>query len=146
MHFQAPQDKLPEAFEALRKTFVSELENPGYRLSVANRLWGQEGYHFLPDFLAITRDSYHAELALVDFFHNTEQAREIINQWVEAQTQEKIKDLLPSRHAHPCNPAGADQRDLLQGGLDPPVSQGGDPGRGFPRHGRQDHPRTSHAH
>ncbi len=95
LHFPAPQEKLPEAFESLRKSLKSESEKPGYQLSVANRLWGQEGFHILPDFLAITRDSYQAELALVDFAGNTEGARAIINQWVEAQTREKIKDLLP---------------------------------------------------
>jgi serpin B len=96
LHFPAPQDKLPEAFEALRKTCQSELETPGYHLSVANRLWGQQGYHFLPDFLAITRDSYQAELAQVDFVRDPEGARELINQWVETQTRQKIKDLVPS--------------------------------------------------
>ena len=71
-------------------------EKPGYRLNVANRLWGQQGYHFLPDFLALTRDYYDAELAEVDFVRQTEQARATINQWVEEQTQEKIKDLVPA--------------------------------------------------
>ena len=61
---------------------------------MANRLWGQQGYHFLPDFLAITRDHYHAELAEVDFIGHTELARETINDWVEKQTQDKIKDLV----------------------------------------------------
>jgi serpin B len=96
LHFPAPQDKLPEAFEALRKMFQTEIETRGYHLSVANRLWGQQGYHFLPDFLAVTRDSYHAELAQVDFVRDPEGARDLINQWVEAQTREKIKDLVPS--------------------------------------------------
>ena len=95
LHFPAPQEKVHEAFASLSKSFKSETEKPGYQLSVANRLWGQQGYHILPDFLAITRDSYQAEMALVDFVNNTERARAVINQWVEAQTQEKIKDLLP---------------------------------------------------
>ena len=69
-------------------------EKPGYRLHVANRLWGQQGYHFLLDFLAVTRDHFHAELAEVDFIGHTEIARETINQWVEKQTQDKIKDLV----------------------------------------------------
>ena len=69
-------------------------EKPGYRLHVANRLWGQQGYHFLPDFLAVTRDDFHTELAEVDFIGHTELARETINEWVEKQTQDKIKDLV----------------------------------------------------
>ena len=61
---------------------------------MASRLWGQQGYHFLPDFLAVTRDFYHAELAEVDFVGHTELARETINKWVEEQTQDKIKELV----------------------------------------------------
>ena len=85
----------PPGLRALGNSFKSEHEQPGHQLSVANRLWGQEGFHILPDFLAITQKSYHAELALVDFAHDTETARETINQWLKAQTQKKINDLLP---------------------------------------------------
>ena len=35
------------------------------------------------------------QLAELDFVGHTELARETINEWVEAQTQEKIKDLVP---------------------------------------------------
>ena len=56
LHFPAPQDKLPEAFPWLHAALRPVAEKPGYRLHVANRLWGQQGYHFLPDFLAVTRD------------------------------------------------------------------------------------------
>lgn len=94
LHFPSPQDKLPEGFRWLHAALRPVAEKPGYRLNVANRLWGQQGYHFLPDFLAVTRDSFHAELAEVDFIGNTELARETINEWVEKQTQDKIKDLV----------------------------------------------------
>ena len=95
LHFPAPQDQLPEAFRWLHAALRPAAEKPSYRLNVANRLWGQQGYHFLPDFLAVTRDDFHAELAEVDFIGHTELARETINEWVEKQTQDKIKDLVP---------------------------------------------------
>ena len=76
-------------------------EKPSYRLNVANRLWGQQGYHFLPDFLAVTRDFFHAELAEVDFIGHTELARETINEWVEKETQDKIKDLVTRGRSRP---------------------------------------------
>ena len=94
LHFPSPQDKLPKAFASLHQALRPVAEKPGYRLHVANRLWGQQGYHFLPDFLAVTRDHFHAELAEVDFIGHTELARETINEWVEKQTQDKIKDLV----------------------------------------------------
>jgi serpin B len=95
LHFEGPRDKLDEAFAAIRQQLAPRGENPGYRLSVANRLWGQQGFHFLPDFLALTRDYYGAELAQVDFINHTEDARTTINEWVEKQTESRIKDLVP---------------------------------------------------
>ena len=138
LHFPPPQDQLPEAFRWLVAALRPAAEKPGYRLNAANRLWGQQGYHFLPEFLAVTRDSYHAELAEVDFAGHTELARETINEWVEKQTQEKVKDLVP-RGRHSRQQAGLDQRDLLQGRLDQAIPQGRHPGRGFSPLQRQDH-------
>jgi serpin B len=65
------------------------------QLRVANRLWGQKDYGFLPNFLQLTRTDYHAGLEEVDFVTNAEGARQTINAWVEKQTQQKIKDLMP---------------------------------------------------
>ncbi len=66
-----------------------------YELHVANALWGQQGFPFRPEFLALTKKDYGAGLRQVDFA-NTEQARQTINHWVEQQTKDRIKDLLPA--------------------------------------------------
>lgn len=66
----------------------------GYRLEVANRLFGQKGYGFLPEFLTTCSKDYGAGLEEVDFVAGTEEARRIINAWVEKKTQDKIKELL----------------------------------------------------
>jgi serpin B len=67
-----------------------------YRLRVANRLWGQKGYPIRPEFLALTRQQYGAEMLLVDFAQaEGEAARAEINQWVQQQTNDTIKDLIP---------------------------------------------------
>ena len=94
LHFPAPTGQASRSLRWLHAALRPVAEKPGYRLNVANRLWGQQGYHFLPDFLAVTRDFFHAELAEVDFIGHTELARETINEWVEKQTQDKIKDLV----------------------------------------------------
>ena len=96
LHFPGPQDQLPAAFAALETMLRPTAGKPGYRLDLANRLWGQQGYHFLPEFLAVTRDDFHAELAQVDFINETEQARATINRWVEQRTEDKIQDLVPA--------------------------------------------------
>jgi serpin B len=61
---------------------------------VANRLWGQKGFSIRPEFLALTRQQYGAEMLLVDFAQAEAASREI-NRWVEQQTNDKIKDLIP---------------------------------------------------
>ncbi|XP_030612509.1 leukocyte elastase inhibitor-like isoform X2 [Archocentrus centrarchus] len=65
-----------------------------YSLSVANRLYGEQSYQFVEDFLGKTRKHYNAELEAVNFIESYDAARLNINSWVEKQTQGKIKDLL----------------------------------------------------
>ncbi|XP_008061004.2 leukocyte elastase inhibitor-like [Carlito syrichta] len=65
-----------------------------YILKLANRLYGEKTYNFLPEFLASTQKLYGADLASVDFQHASEDARKAINQWVRGQTEGKIPELL----------------------------------------------------
>ncbi|CAI5780098.1 Hypothetical predicted protein [Podarcis lilfordi] len=67
-----------------------------FELSIANRLYGEEKYTFLQQFLHCTKEMYHAELQKVDFETKTEEARNQINTWVEKQTNGKITDLMAS--------------------------------------------------
>nr|XP_010966877.1 leukocyte elastase inhibitor [Camelus bactrianus] len=67
-----------------------------YTLKVANRLFGEKTYDFLPEFLASTQKMYGAELASVDFQQASEDARKAINEWVKGQTEGKIPELLAS--------------------------------------------------
>lgn len=69
-------------------------EAKGVRMKVANRLWGKEGLPFRSDFLKLTEKQYGAGLEPMDFASNADGARRQINQWVEENTEEKIKDLL----------------------------------------------------
>jgi len=93
--------------ERVHKTYAGLLGKlkPGpkasYKLHVANALWGQQGYPWLEEFLATTSDNYGAGLREVDFKTATEPARLTINKWVEEQTNEKIKDLLPQGTVKP---------------------------------------------
>jgi serpin B len=63
-------------------------------LHVADRLWGQSGVRFKPDFLALLRDSYGAPLETVDFASATSAARAAINKWVATQTHDRIPMIL----------------------------------------------------
>jgi serpin B len=65
-----------------------------YDLVVANALWGQKGYPFRPEFLALNKKCYAAGLEELDFAQS-EAARKTINDWVTQQTREKINNLIP---------------------------------------------------
>jgi serpin B len=89
---------LPQAhaeYHKLLQRWNADNKDRGYQLRVANRLWGQKNYTFLDSYLTLTRQEYGAELGIVDFVGQTEAVRKEINAWVEKQTAEKIKDLIP---------------------------------------------------
>lgn len=94
LHLPAGSGEIHPAIASIGKALNAGISGRGYQLSVANRLWGQQGSHFRPDFLALTRDAYGAELAPVDFARQTEPARLKINAWVEDRTRGKIRDLI----------------------------------------------------
>ncbi len=83
-------------FGAIIKDLNSRGQKGGYELTVANALWGQQGYEFLKEFLEFIKTKYDGQLNEVDFITDTETARKTINAWVEEKTKNKIKDLIPS--------------------------------------------------
>ncbi|MBM4072617.1 MAG: serpin family protein [Planctomycetes bacterium] len=93
LHFS--RDEAPHsAFRGLLAQINEKRKKPAYALSVANALWGQKDFGFLPDFINLTGAEYGAGLRQVDFVNATETARKLINDWVEDRTQHKIKELL----------------------------------------------------
>jgi serpin B len=93
LHFAAPAASVSPAFAALGKLLGSGDKTSKFQLRVANRLWGQQGFHFLPGFLKVTSANFGADLGLVDF-GQSEAARKTINTWIEEQTAGKIQNLL----------------------------------------------------
>lgn len=101
LRFALPPEQLHPAFGRLNEALTSESDESGYRLHIANRLWGQQGEAFLPEYLDLVREHYGAEPAEVDFAGQTEQARRTINDWVEDRTEGKITDLIPRNALDP---------------------------------------------
>ncbi|GAG72589.1 unnamed protein product [marine sediment metagenome] len=66
-----------------------------YKLHTANALWAQKDYKFLEEYINTIEKYYVGKVTNVDFINATEDARVIINKWVEEQTNNKIKDLIP---------------------------------------------------
>lgn len=95
MHLSLPPARLSAAYAELLRVLRESGGTSSYRLSIANRLWGQRGVSFLEPFIALTRD-YGAALALADFATNAKGARSEINAWVAQETEGKITDLVPA--------------------------------------------------
>ena len=93
LHFSLPQGDLHAAFSLLSDQ-LEPAEGKGYKLSIANALWGQRGYPFTTDFLSLVNKNYGGGFRVVDFANDTESSRQTINRWVESKTNDKIKDLL----------------------------------------------------
>ncbi|XP_076991408.1 serpin B13-like isoform X2 [Tamandua tetradactyla] len=87
----------PEKIHQQFQKFLTELSKPtnDHELSITNRLFGERTYLFLQKYLDYVEKYYHASLEPVDFINATEESQKKINSWVESQTHEKIKDLLP---------------------------------------------------
>ena len=64
-------------------------------MNIANAIWGQKNYAFLPEFLDLLARNYGAGLQVLDFTSDPEKARQVINDWVSDRTAQKIQDLLP---------------------------------------------------
>jgi len=95
LHFELEPKGLHPAFGALLDSLdVSDQPDAGYRLHIANALWLQKDYAFLPKFLKMGEGHYKAGLEVVDFARATEAARQTINTWVEQRTENRIEELL----------------------------------------------------
>lgn len=81
---------LNEANRSLRLALAGA--DPQVEISIANSLWAQNGYPFLPDFIDRNREFYAAEVRSVDFANAGTVG--VINGWVEDKTHGKIKDLV----------------------------------------------------
>ena len=107
LHHRLPQSSLHPAFNVLDLTLASRGQEPGgapndtgeaaqyFRLNIANAVWGQDGYHFLPDFLDVLGEHYGAGMMAADFVGAPDESRVRINGWVTEETSGKVKDLLP---------------------------------------------------
>jgi serpin B len=96
LHSAFPQARLHPAANALDLALSSRgAGQEGFRLEIANSIWGQRDYAFQPEFLDLLATNYSAGLRLQDFKTAPEPARAAINAAIAEQTQDKIKELLP---------------------------------------------------
>jgi serpin B len=101
LRFLLAQDRLHPAFNWLDRELAKRgggaqgKDGEGFRLNIANAIWGQRNYTFLSDFLDVLAENYGAGLRILDFMTEPERSRRTINDWVSDQTEGRIKDLIP---------------------------------------------------
>ncbi len=70
--------------------------NNAYELRTGNALWVQQDYTLLEDYKTKAEKYYGGKAANLDFKQETEKSRQTINSFIQEQTNDKIKDLIPS--------------------------------------------------
>ncbi len=102
LHYSLPGEQFHPAFNALDLDLAGRPaeaagvdEKERFQLNIANSLWGQDGWPFLPEYLDLLAINYGAGMRLVDFEKDPEGARLQINDWVSDQTRSRIKDIIP---------------------------------------------------
>ncbi|XP_010183745.1 PREDICTED: heterochromatin-associated protein MENT-like, partial [Mesitornis unicolor] len=93
-----PEHKQAQNIHFGFKELLSAINKPRstYLLKSANRLYEEKTYPLLPEFLQLITSYYNAKPQAVNFKTAAEQARALINSWVENKTERKIQDLLPA--------------------------------------------------
>ncbi|KAG9479334.1 hypothetical protein GDO78_012806 [Eleutherodactylus coqui] len=91
LHFDSLQD-VHSNFQTLNGQINKK--SSSHTLNLANRLYGEQTFHFLPEFLSSMQNLYKAKLGTVDFISACEAARKEINKWVSEQTKGKIPEVL----------------------------------------------------
>jgi serpin B len=88
--------QLNSDFQDLLAELKGEMAVQGYDLSVVNHFWAQEGFGFLPSYIATIEDYYAAGLQEYDFKNQFErlQAIDDINQWAKDHTNGRITDVV----------------------------------------------------
>ena len=72
----------------------NSLENtdPKFEIAIANSIWSRQGVDFNPGFLDRNREFFMAEIGSLNF--NDPQATEIINGWIDTNTNGKINQIV----------------------------------------------------
>lgn len=76
-------------------------KNSSFTLKTANALWTEKTYSFTPAFLNTIDEFYKGSATALDFKNEANTSRLTINSWVEKQTENKIKDLIPTDGINP---------------------------------------------
>ena len=97
LHIEQDNDSFHEYMQSLYNYLNNNAE---YNISTANALWPDFGFELLPQYEQTILDYYGGHSEPVEY-GNPEEAARIINEWVENQTNNLIKNLVPASAIDP---------------------------------------------
>jgi serpin B len=97
LHVEQSNDSFHQYMQSLYNYLNN---NDEYNVSTANALWPDVGFTLLDEFVDIIETYYGGKASEVEY-GNPEEAARIINEWVENQTNNLIKDLVPASAIDP---------------------------------------------
>jgi serpin B len=97
LHIEQDNDSFHEYMQSLYNYLNY---NDKYNISTANALWPDVGFNLLVDYVNIIETYYGGKSSEVEYAKPEEAAR-IINEWVENQTNNLIKNLVPASAIDP---------------------------------------------
>ncbi len=97
--FQSLANQLAEVVTLSKKQVARLREDGGsatpIRSNIVNRLFVQHGFSLRPSFVERLHRYFDSDATELDFQRDPKQGRQVINEWVERQTHERIRGLLP---------------------------------------------------
>jgi serpin B len=96
LHFDNNETNLHAGFRQISEALAAEAaaSDGTFAFNIANRLFGSKGFTFEKPFLSTVATWYGAPLEPIDFAQSDAATRRI-NGWVEQQTKDRIRDLIP---------------------------------------------------
>lgn len=73
---------------------INSVPNDIAKISTANAFWPAKEENLLPQFTATVKDAYGAKCTQLDYKSNPDAAAAVINRWVAAHTEDKIRDII----------------------------------------------------
>lgn len=87
------QANMAPVFGRVRRGLLAHARLGKSELRIANRLWGQQDYPFLPEYIEAMNSQFDSTPELVDFKQNVAAATRI-NEWAAANTAGRITDVV----------------------------------------------------
>jgi serpin B len=97
LHYDGlPADQVTAAFGALQQSLSDVEKKAGVQLAQANSLWPEQNPEIplRPEYTKLVEKDFASGIFPVDYKNQAEAARQRINAWVEAKTNQRIQNLL----------------------------------------------------